>query len=68
MVNQQRTTRVQYFAGLDLGQAQQFTALEVLEENSARNRGNPYGWTSSFAVRHLERFAIRTPYPYRDPC
>ena len=47
MVNQQRTTRVQYFTGLDLGQAQQFTALAVLEKTSVGDRGNPDGWTST---------------------
>lgn len=38
--------------GLDLGQAQDATALVVLERTAAR-----------YSVRHLERFRIGTPYP-----
>lgn len=51
----------QYFAGLDLGQAHQFTALAVLEKSSVCEAGKS-AWTTAYAVRHLERFAIATPY------
>jgi hypothetical protein len=44
-----------YFSGLDLGQAADFTALAVLERT--RIEGAPH-----FALRHLERFPLGTPY------
>ena len=43
------------FVGLDLGQAQEFTALAVLEGTDTPPR--------SYAVRHLQRFPPGTPYP-----
>jgi hypothetical protein len=46
-----------YFMGLDLGQASDFTALAVLERPGAwEGEGPPY------AVRHLRRFPLGTPY------
>jgi len=45
---------VQYYVGLDLGQVQDYTALAVLEWLP-----NEY----SYAVRHLRRFPLGTPYP-----
>ncbi len=50
-----------YFVGLDLGQAQDFTALAVLERpppESAKARGEP----PVYSVRHLQRFPLGTPY------
>jgi hypothetical protein len=45
-----------FFAGLDLGQAQDFTALAVVEAtDQAAGR--------SYAVRHLERWQLKTAYP-----
>ena len=49
---------VDFFAGLDLGQARDYTALAILQ----RTRASP-GAEKSFAVRHLERFPLGTPYP-----
>jgi hypothetical protein len=57
---------ISYLAGLDLGQASDFTALAILE------RCRPTDWADpsttpkkerTFAVRHLERFSLGTPYP-----
>src|SRR5262245_160127 len=49
-----------YIIGLDLGQAQDPTALAVLErpERSEEERG----WSPTYAVRHLERFPLGTAY------
>jgi hypothetical protein len=53
---------VLYFSGLDLGQAQEFTALAVLERTKVPDPDlydrSPY----QYAVRHLERFPLGTPY------
>lgn len=53
-------TRVQYFSGLGLGQAQQFSALAVLEKTTvtAGKEVKP----ASYALRHLERWPPGTPY------
>jgi hypothetical protein len=50
--------RGRYFAGLDLGQAHELTALAVVERTVADDRSR----TVSYAVRHLERFSAGTPY------
>jgi hypothetical protein len=50
-----------YIIGLDLGQAQDFTAVAVLERRpfqpNAEGRDEPVLW-----VRHLQRFPLGTPY------
>lgn len=47
-----------FVMGLDLGQAQDFTALSVVERHEPEGtRREPV-----FHVRHLERFALRTSY------
>ena len=48
-----------YFCGLDLGQAQDFTALAVLEKPVQKpgDKGRPV-----YSVRHLERWELGTPY------
>jgi hypothetical protein len=51
----------EYFVGLDLGQRQDFTALAVLERRS----GTPVLAAADkpdYALRHLKRFALGTPY------
>jgi hypothetical protein len=55
--------RVRYFSGLDLGQAQQFTALAVLEKTAFGDPADPAVPPPQYAVRHLERFPIGSPYP-----
>lgn len=53
--------RVRYYAGLDLGQPGQFSALAVLEK-----RGVPTKWgyepDATYAVRHMVRFPPGAPY------
>ncbi len=53
---------VLYYSGLDLGQAQEFTALAVLERTMVADPDLPGYALSHYAVRHLERFALGTPY------
>jgi hypothetical protein len=50
---------VVYFAGLDLGQAHDYTALAILERPRI-GYGEP---APVYAVRHLQRFQLGTPYP-----
>jgi hypothetical protein len=58
-----------YFAGLDLGQTMDYTALAIVRREDVReadrriakdHRGRT---VSEFAVVHLERFPLGTPYP-----
>ena len=56
-----------YFVGLDLGQAQDYTALVVAERNKVptgelTRRGRPIT-EAHYAVRHLRRFPLGTGYP-----
>lgn len=44
-----------FVIGLDLGQVRDYTALAVIERPATRD--------GAFAVRHLQRFALGTPYP-----
>jgi hypothetical protein len=54
-------TTITYTAGLDLGQSHEFTALAVVEKEQADDeRGQRL--PAKYAVRHLERFPIGTPY------
>jgi len=46
-----------YFVGLDLGQAADYTALVVLERDMTD------GEATTFAARHLERYPLHTSYP-----
>lgn len=50
------STRPCYLVGLDLGQAQDYTALVIVEQQDT----SP---TASYAIRHLERFRLGTAYP-----
>jgi hypothetical protein len=53
--------RADFFIGLDLGQTRDFTALAVLERRAPTDAGaaaeKPY-----YALRHLHRFPLGTPY------
>src|SRR5687768_2316723 len=54
-------TPPRYLTGLDLGQSADFTALVVAEQATATDdRGQ---LVPTYAVRHLERFALGTSYP-----
>lgn len=59
-MNDSSTRRVSYFAGLDLGQPHEFTALAVVEKTTVEQRTGASETT--YSVRHLERFALSTPY------
>lgn len=61
MVN--RKQRITYYSGLDLGQPHEFTALAVIEKATEIDAHQPTQVSASYAVRHLERFPIGTPYP-----
>jgi hypothetical protein len=54
---------VKYFTGLDLGQAAEFTGLAVLERTTVPDADEPGRTQRHYAVRHLERFPLGTPYP-----
>jgi hypothetical protein len=56
-----------YFAGLDLGQQQDFTALAVLEQTFAPDPEKKGASVRHYACRHLERFPLGTPYPALVP-
>lgn len=49
-----------FFVGLDLGQAQDYSALSVVEKAPGSYDGPP---RSEYRVRHLQRFRLGTPYP-----
>jgi hypothetical protein len=46
----------EYFLGLDLGQAKDYTALVILERHGE-------GQEANFHARHLQRYALGTSYP-----
>ena len=58
---------IQYFAGVNLGQAADFTALAVVERMETSGEWDPvqYAWRKKTALwlRHLERTPLGTPYP-----
>jgi hypothetical protein len=53
---------VRRFVGLDLGQAQDFTALAVLSRPRLTGREPPEEREPAYAVGHLHRFPLGTPY------
>lgn len=46
-----------FLMGLDLGQAQDYTALAIAEQQPGED------YTATYHVRHLQRFKLGTPYP-----
>src|SRR5580658_6628788 len=50
-----------FYAGLDLGQRQDFSALAVVEREEPRFEWMPAA--RELSVRHLERMELGTPYP-----
>src|SRR6516164_9218464 len=54
---------VRHFVGLDLGQPHEFTALAVLERPLASAEDLLAGCRPAYALRHLRRFPLGTPYP-----
>src|SRR5262249_36394985 len=54
---------VRHFVGLDLAQPHEFTALAVLERPLASAADLLAGRRPAYALRHLRRFPLGTPYP-----
>jgi hypothetical protein len=54
---------VRHFVGMDLGQPHEFTALAVLERPLAFAEDLLAGRRPAYALRHLRRFPLGTPYP-----
>jgi hypothetical protein len=52
-----------YFFGLDLGQAEDHSALALLERTPAPDPGGLHATRWHFVCRHLERWALGTAYP-----
>jgi hypothetical protein len=56
-----------YFVGLDLGQAQDYTALAVIEAADTKGEWDPvnlyFGRHRELRLRHLERMPLGRPYP-----
>jgi hypothetical protein len=48
-----------FYIGLDLGQAQDYTAIAVVERKGFRYEAKP----DEYHIRHLERPKLGTPYP-----
>ena len=57
-----RTPAPEYFVGLDLGQAHEFSAVAALEKSYVRVPQTYDDFVGHYAVRHLERFAPGTAY------
>jgi hypothetical protein len=57
------TRTTSYVSGLDLGPAQGFTALAVLERTEAADPHDLKRTLRHYAVRHLQRWPPGTPYP-----
>jgi hypothetical protein len=51
-----------FYVGVDLGQAHDPTALAIVERVQPDSRRRPAG-PPDYHVRHLERVALKTPYP-----
>src|SRR5215212_11753352 len=53
-----------FYAGLDLGQSADFTALAVVQDVKEMNETTTPGKPERrLLLRHLERYPLRTPYP-----
>ena len=56
-----------YFVGLDLGQAQDYTALAVIEAADTKGAWDPvnlyFGRHRELRLRHLERMPLGRSYP-----
>ena len=54
---------VRHFVGVDLGQVHDFTALAVLEQPVVWAHDPPARRRPAYALRHLQRLPLGTPYP-----
>jgi hypothetical protein len=57
---EQAAANIEYFIGLDLGQAHDYSALCILERHGSF-KADKGTWL--FHCRHLKRWPLRTPYP-----
>jgi hypothetical protein len=55
--------QLRYYVGLDLGQAQEYTALAVLERPFVHETAPSELRRPTYALKHLQRFPLGTPYP-----
>jgi hypothetical protein len=55
--------KIRHFVGLDLGQAQDYTALAVLTRPALAGGERGDDLKPPYAVPHLQRFPLGTPYP-----
>jgi hypothetical protein len=62
-MNETQLPKTVCYAGLDLGQAQDYTALAILERPLILPTTPMQDRVRSYAVRHLERFPLGTSYP-----
>lgn len=53
-----------YYVGLDLGQAADFSGLAVLDRPHVPPGAPLAERRPAYALRHLERFPLGTPYPH----
>jgi hypothetical protein len=53
---------IQFFTGLDFGQAREFSAVAVLEKTYVPVPEKPHTAIGHYAVRFMERFPSGTPY------
>jgi hypothetical protein len=54
---------IEFVSGISLGQANEYTALAMLERRAPKPDREHHRPLSSFSARHLERFPIGTSYP-----
>jgi hypothetical protein len=55
--------KIRYFTGLGQGQARDYTAVAVLERTTLPDPKRDGRTLHHYAVRHLERLPLGTPYP-----
>jgi hypothetical protein len=58
-----QTEKPDHILGLDLGRAQEFTALAVLERHREPDPRDARRPLSHYAVRYIQRWPLGTPYP-----
>lgn len=52
-----------FFAGLDLGQAADYTALAILQRRPVKPGMPPWEWKPFYTLRYCQRMPLGTPYP-----
>lgn len=62
-INQKSRPPLRYFLGLDLGQAQDYTAVAILEHIPTTPNDRAWKPDQTFHVRYLHRYQLGTSYP-----